>query len=46
MSQIVVAALYRFVSLPDYEAIRQPLLDFCVSQEIKGTLLLVSVHWK
>ncbi|MGH1485322.1 MAG: rhodanese-related sulfurtransferase [Cellvibrionaceae bacterium] len=42
MNQIVVAALYRFVSLPDYESLRQPLLDYCLSQDIKGTLLLAS----
>ena len=40
MSQIVVAALYRFVSLPDYQALRQPLLDVCIAHNIKGTLLL------
>ena len=37
---IVVAALYKFVSLPDYEALRQPLLDTLVANGIKGTLLL------
>ncbi|MFT6388497.1 MAG: UPF0176 protein [Cellvibrionaceae bacterium] len=42
MNQIVVAALYRFTSLPDYETLRQPLLDFCLSNNIKGTLLLAS----
>jgi len=36
----VVLALYRFVSLPDYEALREPLLNFCLAQELKGTLLL------
>ena len=42
MNTIVVAALYRFVSLPDYQALRQPLLDFCIEHEIKGTLLLAA----
>ncbi|ODS24695.1 hypothetical protein AB835_02135 [Candidatus Endobugula sertula] len=42
MSQIVVAALYYFVSLPDYKALRQPLLDKCLSENIKGTLLLAA----
>jgi UPF0176 protein len=42
MNPIVVAALYRFVSLPDYESLRQPLIDYCQSQNIKGTLLLAS----
>lgn len=39
---VVVAALYKFVELPDYHEIREPLLDFCSSQGIKGTLLLAS----
>ncbi len=42
MSKIVVAALYKFVSLPDYQELRQPLLDHCLAQGIKGTLLLAS----
>lgn len=40
MSQIVVAALYKFVALPDYKALREPLLTLCQEQEVKGTLLL------
>ncbi len=40
MSAIVVAAMYKFVGLPDFERLREPLLDFCVAQGIKGTLLL------
>lgn len=36
----VVCALYKFVSLPDYEQLRQPLLDFMLSYDVKGTLLL------
>ena len=40
MNPIVVAALYRFVSLPDYEALREPLLNKCLEEEITGTLLL------
>ena len=42
MSKIVVAALYKFVSLPDYQELRQPLLEHCLAQGIKGTLLLAS----
>lgn len=38
--EIVVAAMYRFVSLPDFEEIQPPLLRFCKQQNIKGTLLL------
>lgn len=37
---IVVTALYKFVSLPDYVALRQPLLDCLLKNHIKGTLLL------
>ena len=40
MSQIVIAALYKFVGLPDFRELQQPLLDFCQKHDIKGTLLL------
>ena len=36
----VVAALYKFVRLDDYEALREPLLEKCRELGIKGTLLL------
>lgn len=39
-AEFIVAAMYKFVTLDDYEALREPLLDFCLSKEIKGTLLL------
>lgn len=35
-----VAALYQFVSLPDFREIRDPLHALCSDLEIKGTLLL------
>lgn len=35
-----VAALYRFVRLEDYENLRDPLLEFCETRCIRGTLLL------
>jgi UPF0176 protein len=38
--QCIVAAMYQFVRLPDFEAIQPKLLAFCQEQEIKGTLLL------
>jgi UPF0176 protein len=38
--KIVVAALYKFVSLPDYEALREPLLQCMQANGVKGTLLL------
>lgn len=41
MSQsIVVAAMYKFVSLPDFTELRQPLLDAMLANGVKGTLLL------
>jgi UPF0176 protein len=40
MSQIVVAALYKFVKLPDYETLVPRLKTFCDEQGIKVTLLL------
>jgi UPF0176 protein len=40
MSQVVVSALYHFVTLKDYQALRTPLYDFMVEHDIKGTLLL------
>ena len=40
MSEIVVAALYKFVTLKDFHALREPLLDRCQRAEIKGTILL------
>ena len=36
----VVCALYKFVTLNNFEDLRQPLLDFMKSKGIKGTLLL------
>lgn len=40
MNDFVVAALYKFVALPDYPSLREPLLDQCVNAGVKGTLLL------
>lgn len=40
MDQFLTVALYKFVSLPDYQALQKPILDFCVKHHIKGTLLL------
>lgn len=39
-TQPVVAALYKFVRLHAYEALRAPLAAFCCGRGIKGTLLL------
>lgn len=40
MAEVVVAALYRFVTLEDYQQLREPLLDTCIRAGVKGTLLL------
>ena len=42
LPQIVVSALYHFVRLDDYQSLRQPLYDFMIDHEIRGTLLLAS----
>lgn len=42
MSSIVIAAFYKFVDLPDYRERQRPLRDFCVSQEVKGSILLAA----
>lgn len=42
MSNVVVCALYKFVSLPHFESLREPLLSMMEQAEIKGTLLLAS----
>jgi UPF0176 protein len=36
----VIATFYKFVSLPDCAEIREPLLSYCLSQGVKGTILL------
>jgi UPF0176 protein len=36
----IVATFYKFVALPNFLEIQQPLLEYCQSQEIKGTILL------
>lgn len=40
MSQVVVCALYKFVTLEDYQDIRSPLLALMEKLDIRGTLLL------
>ncbi|KUM34036.1 oxygen-dependent tRNA uridine(34) hydroxylase TrhO [Pseudomonas sp. EpS/L25] len=38
--KIVVAALYKFVTLDDYVQLREPLLQTLLAHDVKGTLLL------
>lgn len=40
MSSLLTAAFYKFVELPDYKALREPLLAHCESLGVKGTILL------
>jgi len=40
VSNYIVAALYKFASLPDYRELQPALLDFCIGHDLKGTLLL------
>ncbi len=40
MSQIIVAALYQFISCPDYKEVQPKLKAFCEHEKIKGILLL------
>ncbi|GAB3016435.1 oxygen-dependent tRNA uridine(34) hydroxylase TrhO [Bowmanella dokdonensis] len=40
MSKYVVCALYKFVTLENYQELRRPLSEFMEGQGIKGTLLL------
>lgn len=42
MTTFLVGALYKFVTLPDFEALQAPLLDICKQGGVKGTLLLAS----
>ena len=42
MTQFVVAALYKFADLPDFEEIIPPLKALCDLHKVKGTLLLAS----
>ena len=41
-SPVAIAALYRFVRLDDFEALRQPLLRRMLKDRIRGTLLLAA----
>jgi len=40
MSQVIISALYHFVTLDNYQALRQPLYDFMIEHDIRGTILL------
>ena len=40
MSNILVAAFYKFAELPDFKRLREPLLACCETHGVKGTVLL------
>lgn len=40
MSEIVVAAFYKFAKLPEFKQLQAPFLEFCLSVNINGTILL------
>ena len=42
MSEIVVAAFYKFAKLPDFKQLQAPFLEFCLSVNINGTILLAA----
>ena len=42
MTSSVVCALYKFVTLEDFQSLRQPLHDVMDSHEVRGTLLLAN----
>src|SRR5688572_26149088 len=42
MSKYLTAALYKFVSLPDYRELQEPLLACCEANQVKGTILLAT----
>lgn len=42
MDKIVVVALYRFVRLDGFEALREPLLERMLALDVRGTLLLAN----
>ena len=39
---VVVCAMYKFVTLDNFETLRQPLLNVMLQHDVKGTLLLAS----
>ncbi|MTH95124.1 rhodanese-related sulfurtransferase [Roseibium sp. RKSG952] len=42
MTDYLVAALYKFTPLDDFEAMREPLKAFCQARDVRGSLLLAS----
>ncbi len=40
MPKYLTAALYKFISLPDYKELQKPMLEKCLEHGVKGTILL------
>lgn len=40
MSEVIITTFYHFINFPEVENLKQPLLDFCKDQDLKGTILL------
>ena len=40
--KFLVAALYKFVPLPDFESLKPGILDTCVENDVRGSILLAS----
>ena len=40
MKEYVIASFYKFVTLPDFEALKPPLLDFMRAHNLMGTIIL------
>ncbi len=40
MTTIVIATFYKFVDLPDFTDLREPILQYCREYEVKGSILL------
>ncbi len=41
-NSVIVAALYKFVTLDNYEELKQDILKVCLDNKVKGTLLLAA----
>ncbi|MFT6589679.1 MAG: UPF0176 protein [Rhodoferax sp.] len=42
MSEFLTAAFYKFINLPDFEALKSPLLACCEANHVKGLVLLAN----
>jgi UPF0176 protein len=40
MDQVVITTFYHFINFPQFEQLKEPLLEFCNNNNLKGTILL------